>query len=166
MQWQLCMILYIIVDSYDHIRIGVLQTKQIDILFCGAQWLPQQAVQLFAMMPIYVFVLFSVAETDPATFHTEPSSTDAAATDPSSGWRACSLGDITAEQGISKRHLKCVITTQWPRVWTDGLQHAFPFPLCLSTMYKETSLISSSNEYDGSHMNNCSVMLPCAQASV
>ena len=166
MQWQLCMILYIIVDSCDHIRIGVLQTKQIDILLCRAQWLPQQVVQLFAIMLIYVFVLFSVAETDPATCCTEPSSTDAAATDPSSGWRTCTLGDITDEQGIPKHHLKCVIATQCPRACTDGLQHAFAFLLRLSTMSKEISLIGSSSEYNGSHMNNCSVILPCAQASL
>ena len=71
------------------------------------------------------------------------------------------FGCTTAVQGIPKHHVKCVIATQWPRACIDGLQHAFAFLLRLSTMSKETSLIGSSSEYNGSHMNNCSVILPC-----
>ena len=64
------------------------------------------------------------------------------------------FGCTTAVQGIPKRHVKCVIATQWPRACIDGLQHAFAFLLRLSTMSKETSLIGSSSEYNGSHMDS------------
>ena len=43
--------------------------------------------------------------------------------------------------------------------------HSHSYCVC-RPLSKEISLIDSSSEYNGSDMNNCSVILPCAQASL